>query len=411
MTNRVLLVDDDRAVRDALGQTLELADLRPTLAASFIEAKDHISRDFDGVTVTDLRMPGKDGFHLLEYAQSIDPDLPVILLTGEGDIPMAVRGMSAGAFDFLEKPCAPNDLIATIRKALQNRALVLENRQLKKSVEAGDAASRLLFGNSALADELRANARAAGRLKAEVLVSGPPGSGAVRVAEAIHKLSGAAEQPFVKCAGAALDVAGLAGWWHQAEGGTLFIDEITALDPATQYALLEKLETADRTVRVIAGTSVATADLMNNQALNIDLYYKIDVMRVRIPALSERPEDIPILFRQYLEQACEQSALPVPEITAELTAGLMAMDWPGNTRSLMNAAMRYGLGFADPIGAAQSGMGLGDQMDQVERVLLISALERLNGNASEAARDLKLPRKTFYDKLARHGIRPGFYRA
>jgi len=112
MNMQVLLVDDDALVREALGQTLELADITAILAGSYIEAKDHISDRFDGVVVSDIRMPGKDGFALLEYVQSVDADLPVILLTGEGDIPMAVKGISAGAFDFLEKPCAPKDLLA-----------------------------------------------------------------------------------------------------------------------------------------------------------------------------------------------------------------------------------------------------------------------------------------------------------
>ena len=143
MTRRVLLVDDDAAVREALGQTLELADLIPVLAGSYIEAKDHIVPGFPGVIVSDIRMPGKDGFALLEFAHAADPELPVILLTGEGDIPTAVRGMASGAFDFLEKPCAPADLLTVVEKALKTRSLVLENRSLKAQVEAGDAAARL----------------------------------------------------------------------------------------------------------------------------------------------------------------------------------------------------------------------------------------------------------------------------
>ena len=119
MTKHVLLVDDDREVREALGQTLELADMEPILAGSFVEAKDHILKSFDGVIVTDVRMPGKDGFELLEFAQAQDKELPVILLTGEGDVPMAVRGISGGAFSFLEKPCATKDLISTVERALK----------------------------------------------------------------------------------------------------------------------------------------------------------------------------------------------------------------------------------------------------------------------------------------------------
>ena len=143
MTRRVLLVDDDAAVREALGQTLELAELQPITAGSFVEAKDNITPAFDGVIVSDIRMPGRDGFHLLDYSHGVDPDLPVILLTGEGDIPMAVRGMAAGAFDFLEKPCGPRDLLAVVEKALKTRELVLENRRLKQQLTRGDAAARL----------------------------------------------------------------------------------------------------------------------------------------------------------------------------------------------------------------------------------------------------------------------------
>ncbi len=199
---RVLLVDDDRAVREALGQTLELAGLRPVLAGSYIEAKDHIAPDFEGVVLSDIRMPGKDGFALLEHSRKVDPDLPVILLTGEGDVPMAVRGMSGGAFDFLEKPCNPSDLLAVVGKALKTRALVLENRALKREIRRGDAAARMLVGTSALSEQMREAARAAARTSAEVLVSGPPGAGTAKVAEVIHLLSAAAMRPFVKLSAA-----------------------------------------------------------------------------------------------------------------------------------------------------------------------------------------------------------------
>jgi two-component system C4-dicarboxylate transport response regulator DctD len=135
MSKRVLVVDDDSAVREALGQTLELAEFTPVLAGSFVAAKDLIGPAFDGVILSDIRMPGRDGFHLLTYAQDKDPDLPVVLLTGEGDIPMAVRAMGQGAFDFLEKPCAASDLLPVLERALRTRALVLENRALRVKVE------------------------------------------------------------------------------------------------------------------------------------------------------------------------------------------------------------------------------------------------------------------------------------
>mgnify|MGYP002628274410 CR=1 FL=1 len=407
MSTRVLLVDDDRPVREALGQTLELADLRPVLAGSVIEAKDHISASFDGVVVSDIRMPGKDGFHLLEHVRAIDPELPVILLTGEGDIPMAVRGMAAGAFDFLEKPCAPKDLLHVVERALHTRALVLENRRLKDELAAGDAATRLLAGRSALADQLRDRVRAVARTSAVVLINGEPGTGTSKVAEVIHLLSGAAMRPFQKLSGAALTPEGLTDAFEAARGGTLFIDEVAALSPATQFALAEHLDTVNG-ARVLAGTYRDLEQDANERHFSLDLFFKLDVMRLRIPSLRERPEDIPILFRHFVSIACEQAALPQPEIPADLTARLMAQDWPGNARALMNTAMRFAMGLSEV--ETGSDLGLTEQMAQVERSLLVDALRRHNGNATETARALKLPRKTFYDKLARHDLRADEYR-
>lgn len=136
---RVLFVEDDRDVREALGQSLDLAGYRVTLTKAFIEATDHLSPGFEGVVITDIRMPGKDGFDLLERARKIDPDLPVIVLTGEGDVPMAVRAMAEGAYDFLEKPCPPKRLIEVVERACKARALVLENRRLKAGRQAAAA--------------------------------------------------------------------------------------------------------------------------------------------------------------------------------------------------------------------------------------------------------------------------------
>jgi len=407
MTHRVLLVDDDVNVRDALGQTLELADLNAIPAGSYIEAKDHIVPDFDGVIVTDVRMPGKDGFHLLEYAQEVDLDLPVILLTGEGDIPMAVKGISAGAFGFLEKPCAPKDLLSVVEKALKTRALVLENRRLRRQLETGDAASRMLFGISPQAEDLRTRVRSVAHSSAEVLVYGEPGTGTSKVAEVIHLLSAASMRPFQKVSAASLSPETLGQAFEAAGDGSLFIDEAAALTPATQFALLQNLET-EKSTRVIAATYRDLQAEALAGRFNPDLYYKLEVMSVRIPAIRERAEDIPVLFRHYVAIACEQAALSLPEITPEVISRLMAQDWPGNARALMNEAMRFAMGISE--GDEAEEMSFAEQMAKVERSLLVEALRKQQGNASKAARALKLPRKTFYDKLAKHGIRAEVYR-
>ncbi len=418
---KVLVVDDDAAVRESLVQTLELAEITPISAGSFVAAKDHITAAFEGVILSDIRMPGRDGFHLLHYAHEADPDLPVVLLTGEGDIPMAVDAMTKGAFGFLEKPCAPADLVAVLRRALAARAMVLENRALKLQLETGDPAARMLFGTSQLAADLRARVRAVartgvrtggrtgGRTGAEVLVKGPPGAGVSKVAEVIHLMSPVATGPFVKKTAVALSPEGFHAACAEAAGGSLFLDEISALPSETQYAVLARIEDGADTgggTRILAGS---TTDLEADDSFHAELYYRLDVMPVRIPSLAERPEDIPVLFRHYVAQAAEQSGIQAPEIPPDHLAALMAQDWPGNARALMSAAMRFVMGMPEGAPDAQ-GLGLSEQMARVERTLLIAALGRQNGRAAAAAEALKLPRKTFYDKLARYRIRPEDYR-
>ena len=404
MTGRVLLVDDDAAVREALAQTLELAEFEALTAGSFVAAKDHITRDFPGVILSDIRMPGRDGFHLLTYAREVDADLPVVLLTGEGDIPMAVKAIGEGAFDFLEKPCEPAELLDVLARALRRRGAILGARAEKARAEAGDPAARLIFGVSELAEGMRSRVRTLARAEMAVMVSGPPGSGISKVAEVIHLCSPRAQRPFEKRASEGLDRTGLAAAMATAEDGTLFLDEIGRLPADTQMALAEVLEEGGP-ARLIAGT---TGDLAEAR-LNPDLSWRFEIGKVRIPSLAERPDDIPELFRHYVLQAAEQAGIRVPDISQDHLAALMTQDWPGNTRSLMSAAMRFVLGLPEEL-TVSSGLGLAEQMARVERALLVAALGRQNGRASEAAKALKLPRKTFYDKLARHGIRPEDYR-
>lgn len=408
VTIDVLIVDDDAAVREALAQSLDLADLVAHPTGSFIEAKDHITPDFPGVILSDIRMPGRDGFHLLQYSLAQDRDLPVILLTGEGDIPMAVAAMGQGAFGFLEKPCAPDDLVPVLQRALATRRLVLENRRLKAQLQTGDPAARMIFGTSALARELRARVRAVARMGTEVLVTGPPGAGVAKVAEVIHMMSPVASGPFVKRHAAGLEVVRLDDMLSAAAGGSLFLDDVGALPGAVQYALLERLEQGIE-ARLIAGSTADLGAEVADGHVNAELYYRLDVTPVRIPALAARPEDIPVLFTHYVAQAAEQSGLPAPEVTTDHMARLMAQDWPGNARSLMGAAMRFVLGMPEAASEAAE-LGLAEQMARVERSLLVAALSRQKGRASEAAKALKLPRKTFYDKLARYKIRPEAYR-
>lgn len=403
---RVLLVEDDPPVREALAQTLELEGFEVTPAGSFIVAKDHIGPDFPGVVLSDIRMPGKDGLQLLDFARKTDPDLPVILLTGEGDIPTAVDAIGRGAFGFLEKPCPTEQLLETVKRALDARRAVMEDRRHRAELQSGDAAQRLLFGHSALAEKLRAECRQIARVPGSVLIEGPPGSGVSKVAEVIHLLSNRAGDPFVKTVAAGMEVDALTRAIEAAGSGSLFLNEVGALPRETQFALLDQLEQSPG-LRILAGTTQNLMEAADDGGFDPDLYYRLEALRVRIPALRERPEDIPVLFRHYVAQASEQAGTPPRPIPPGLLALLMAQDWPGNARALMNAAMRFALGLSPE---EDREMGLNEKMAQIEASLLIDALRRNEGNATVTAQELKLPRKTFYDKLSKHGIRAEDYR-
>lgn len=401
----VLLVEDDASVREALEQTLELADLSVTAVGSFVAAKDRITRALPGVILSDVRMPGRDGFHLLSYARGIDSDLPVILLTGEGDVPSAVRGISEGAFAFLEKPCDPTELVEVLHRALSLRISTMDARRARGTLEGGDAAARLLFGISEQAGVLRDTVRMVARGGGAVLIHGEAGTGTSKVAEVVHLLSPRGAGPFVKRTASALDAAALEEALVLAQGGSLFLDKIEALPRDLQFALSEVSEGAD-TARLLAATNRPPAELLG--LMDADLFYRLEGLRVRIPSLRERPTDIPVMFRLYLAQACEQADLAMPDVPPDLQARLMARDWPGNARALMNHAMRFAMGVEQE--APQSRAGLAERMRAVERAILVETLTRYLGAASASASDLGLPRKTFYDKLSRHGLRAEDYR-
>jgi len=401
---QVILVDDDKAVREALSQTLELADLSPHPASSFVMAKDGITSEFEGVIVTDIRMPGRDGFHLLEYAQEQDTDLPVILLTGEGDIPMAVRAMQQGAFDFIEKPCGPQDFITVVQRALEHRQAALTARRDIALAEAGDAASRMLFGTSDQAEALRARAREIAKSRGDVLVTGKPGTGAYKVAEVIHLLSAGSEAPFIKRAAAGLDAGAMQAVLDLAKGGSLFIDEVAMLSDEAQFALLDSAGG----VRVIAGTYRNLHKDVEGGRFNHDLFLKLGLHKIHVPSIADRPEDIPVMFRRYVAQASEQANLTPPPISPAVLSDLLAQDWSGNARALMNAAMRFAMGLDEPKQSTRQ--GLAEQMAQTEKAILTAAMTEHKGSVAEAMEALQLPRKTLYDKLSKHGLRPEDFR-
>jgi two-component system, NtrC family, C4-dicarboxylate transport response regulator DctD len=396
----VLLVDDDQMVREALGQSLELGGYRAITAASFIEAKDHISAGFHGVVVSDIRMPGKDGFALLDHVRNLDTELPVILLTGEGDVPSAVRGMSGGAYDFLEKPCDPKHLLAVVDKAVGTRRLVMENRRLKADLDRARHEKIGFLGVSEAATRLRVVIGRAGKARSPVLISGARGTGRGYVARLVLGLRDAQSGlQRVDCL-SPFDLTQL-DRSHEA----LLLCDIERLSAADQLALLRWLRgNADRAIYATVGADVEIR--VQSGALNDDLFYQLGIIRIHVPPLSERLQDVPLLFERFLREEVDAGAVVTAAQSREAVLGLAAMDWPANLKSLRNHAKRVAWGLET--GLAE--MGLKAQLERVERGIIENALRQFGGHASDTAAALGLPRKTFYDRIGKLGIRPEDYR-
>jgi two-component system C4-dicarboxylate transport response regulator DctD len=434
--NRVAFVDDDAVLRDANAQTLELEGLDPMPLASAAEALARLDAGFEGVVVSDVRMAGMDGFALFRRLKEMDPDLPVILVTGHADIPMAVQAMREGVYDFIPKPYAPEALVASTRRALEKRRLVLENRRLRQAA-AGAEDDGLLLGETPPMQRLRRTLRHVADADVDVLVVGETGAGKEVVSAALHRWSRRAARPFVALNCGALPETVIeselfgheagaftgaqkkrVGRIEHASGGTLFLDEIESMPPSLQVKLLRVLETREVAplgtnevraldLRVVAASKIDLGEAAARGAFREDLFYRLNVVTVRIPPLRERRGDIPLLFAHFLARAAARFRRPAPALTSAVERHLLHHDWPGNVRELSHFAERFALGLdaeeASPPEDAVEGT-LPERVERYEAGLIRQALERSGGDVRATLAALGIPRKTFYDKLARHGI-------
>lgn len=436
---RILLVDDDLPFRTALADSFSIAGLE---IESFGDGQSALESLFSGqsphelpaVVVTDLRMPRFDGHALLGAVLSRDPELPVILMTGHGDIAMAVAALKQGAFDFIAKPFPTDHLIASVRRAMETRRLVLENRRLRQAV-AEVSEGFPLIGESPAMLRLRDTMRQLARVEVDVLIEGETGTGKALVARQLHRWSMRSNRPLVTvdCAALPEQIADEVlfgtrihrGQIAEADRGTLFLDEIDSLAPALQARLLSVVQ--DRVLhgnggvsprevdlRIIAATK---ADLRAEVAagrFRADLLYRLETVRLRIPPLRERREDLGVLLSIFLDEAASFHDRPRPVLDAPVLDWLLRHDWPGNVRELQNYAVQLTLGLRQdgrvPAEAGIADMALSAQMDRFEEGLLRDTLARLGGDVSAAAMALNLPRRSLYARLNRHGINPAAYR-
>lgn len=442
MSADVILVDDEPDVLEAGRQSLELAGLAVECHASPEKALPNISPNSRGILVTDVRMPGVSGLELLGLVLSIDPQFPVILITGHGDIPMAVQAMRDGAYDFIEKPFSPEQLVTSVKRALEQRRLVLDNRALRDQLGGGSSLERRLVGKNPEMVRLRERIGGFANADADVLILGETGTGKEVVARSLHELSDRSKGHFVaiNCgalpetiieselfgheAGAFTGAAkARLGKFEYADGGTLFLDEIESMPMDMQSRLLRVLE--ERTVvrlgsnaeipvnvRVIAATKEALSGPVERGEFREDLYYRLNVLTLSIPPLRCRRDDIPLLFAHFLGNCATRLKREIGEPGPGDLALLTAHDWPGNVRELDNVAMRFALGLgiefsemdnapdADTLNSAT----LADQLAGLEKLILSRTLSQCRGSMKQCYERLGVSRKTLYDKLKRYGI-------
>ncbi|AHC84300.1 sigma-54-dependent transcriptional regulator [Pseudomonas shirazica] len=435
MLNSVIVVDDEASIRTAVEQWLSLSGFSVQLFARAEECLAHLPRHFPGVIISDVRMPGMDGLQLLERLQADDPDLPVILLTGHGDVPMAVEAMRSGAYDFLEKPFTPQHLLGSLRRALEKRQLVLENRRLHEQADLKSRLEGTLLGMSQGLQQLRRQVLDLASLPVNVLIRGETGSGKERVARCLHDFGPRAGKPFValNCAaipeslfeaelfghesGAFTGAQGKRiGKLEYANGGTVFLDEIESMPLAQQAKLLrviqeQKLERlgANQSIsvdlRIIAATKPDLLEEARAGRFREDLAYRLNVAELRLAPLRERREDIPLLFEHFARAAGEKLGRAAPPLSGAQLAQLLSHDWPGNVRELANAAERHALGLGSPnIEVAPAGQSLSEQMEAFEAQCLRAALRQHGGEIKAVMEALQLPRRTLNEKMQRHGL-------
>lgn len=447
----VAFIDDDDSLRAANVQSLMLAGLAASPFASAEAALEAIDAGFPGVVVTDVRMPGMDGLELFRRLKRRDADLPVILITGHGDIAMAVEAMREGAYDFLAKPYSGERLLGAIRHALEKRRLVLENRELRRAAQlAAQHAAELaeeelpLLGADPAMERLRQTIRQLADADVDVLVEGETGSGKEVVANLLHRLGPRAARPFVAVNCGALPETMIESelFGHEAgaftgalkkrvgrivfaHGGTLFLDEIEAMSPALQVKMLRVLEAREVIplganegrrvdIRVVAAAKINLLELVKAGRFREDLYYRLHVATVRIPPLRERRSDVPLLFSHFLAAAAKRFRRPPPVVGRAVLDRLETHDWPGNVRELLHYVERVALGLVDTPAPAEPAAGavpLPQRVEAYEAEQIRAALAAHQGDVQATVKALGIPRKTFYDKLHRHGIDQNAFRS
>ena len=439
----VFFIDDEYDMRLANQQTFALADINAQFFADAESALVAMKETLPQVIISDIRLPGISGQQLLNTLQQRDPDLPVILITGHGDISMAVQAIRSGAYDFIEKPFSSDRLIELTRKALEKRQLTLENRELKKALQNKETLGPRIIGNTPSIILLKKMINQVADSHADILLYGETGTGKELVARSLHEQSQRRSNNFVavNCGAVPENLIESELYGHEkgaftgadsqrigkfeyAQGGTLFLDEIESMPMQAQVRLLRVLQernlervgsnkAIDLDIRIIAATKV---NLKEAPGFRQDLYYRLNMVTLDLPALRHRKEDIAKLFHHFLLIAAARYGKAAPALPANSLQALLTHDWPGNVRELRNAAERFILlgslsDLNDSNNDVNAGLSLSQQVEAFEKTLIEQALSLTNGSIKETMLALNLPRKTLYDKMQKHEIEKQSFKA
>ena len=432
----ILFVDDEAPMRQAVTQWLELAGFELMVHEDASSAAAKLNAGFPGIVVTDLKMEGMDGLALLRRAQETDPELPVVVITGHGDVQTAVEAMRLGAYDFIEKPFVPERFLEVVRHASEKRQLVIENRRLRRAVNDQTLASRIV-GTSKAAEAVRAAVADLAGTDVSVILYGETGVGKDLVARCLHDFGKRQKGNYVAVNCAAIPetmveseffgheagaftsaMKSRPGKIEHASGGTLFLDEIDSMPQATQGKLLRVLQ--ERVVERLGSNHSVAVDLRAIAASKIDLrkaseegrfrsdlYFRLSVVELVVPPLRERKEDIPLLFEYFAGSSAAAHQRELRPLSAATINLLMAQDWPGNVRELRNAAERYALGlggFASRAQPEETKLSLAEQVEAFERAVIERALAESGGKISSVMEQLDIPRRTLSEKMTRLGL-------
>ncbi|OBZ93885.1 Fis family transcriptional regulator [Pararhizobium polonicum] len=434
---RVLLVDDEEEMRRSTAQALELFGLAVDTFSSAENILELIGYSFSGVVISDIRMPGMDGMTLLQRIREVDAEIPVILVTGHGDVQLAVKAMREGVYDFLEKPFTAQHLAAIARRALDRRSLVLENRRLRAVAGKRDDIEARLPGRTQAMVDLRYRLRAIGATDADTLIIGETGVGKEVVARALHDISARADRPLIaiNCAALPENLIESELFGHEAgafpgalrprygkfehgRGGTILLDEIGSLPYDLQAKFLRVLqervitrlgsnEIVPLDVRFVATSKVDLEAEVAAGRFRADLLYRLNVATLHVPTLAQRKADIPLLFLQLVREAAARYVRNDIDVPPELITEIAERSWPGNVRELRNAADRLVLGLdtkPDEGQASAERPRLADKVAAYERGIIASALAAHGGALRPVYELLGISRKTLYEKMQKYGL-------